>query len=184
VLAEPSRCLRRSASATCRSAEMERGKFYQLGGAEADPKVVTPGLGPFGVIVGGWTDDELEFHVGPTLETAAGAAGIQVKLPVPVRVLAQSDLGRTLKELLPTIEEMDAVLPEEGDEARLRKPLLLFSGWDPESMLQAVRQFRSLVALRQLKREPMAAMVVPRALGKSMWQLVEEIEGDFDANKE
>mmetsp|Transcript_19288 Transcript_19288/g.60619 ORF Transcript_19288/g.60619 Transcript_19288/m.60619 type:complete len:80 (-) Transcript_19288:15-254(-) len=78
---------------------------------------------------------------------------------------------------------MDAVMPAEGDDARVQRPLLFFSGWPPEKMISAVRRFRDLTTLRRLRKEPMAAMAVPRAVGKSMRQLVEEIEGDFELNR-
>jgi len=174
------------------------GKFYQLGGDEANPEVVPGGFGPFGVIVGGWSDDELEYLVGPSLEQAVGETPGAAH--VPIRVLARSDMNKPLGEVLDSIAGMDSVMPAEGDDARLSRPLLLFSGWPPERMIQAVRKFRNMVALRQVEREPLAAMAVPRAVRKPMrygyfrpqqvvqeffhqQQLVDEIEGDFDANQ-
>lgn len=166
-------------------------KFYQLGGAAANPEVVPAGFGPFGVIVGGWTDDELEYVVGPTLEEAhrqrVASAAMSVDsdfLFVPVRVLSQGDLDRPLGEVLETIQSMDGVMPELGDDARLKRPLLIFSGWLPEKMLDAVRKFRNMVALRQVSNAPMAAMAVPRAVNKLVRQLVEEIDSDFEANQQ
>mmetsp|Transcript_17361 Transcript_17361/g.54918 ORF Transcript_17361/g.54918 Transcript_17361/m.54918 type:complete len:124 (-) Transcript_17361:138-509(-) len=112
---------------------------------------------------------------------AEPVASLQVA-HVPVRVLAQSDLDRSLAEVLETIHSMDAVMPEEGDDAQLPRPFLLFSGWPPDKMLYAVRKFRDMVALRQVQQEPMAAMAVPRAVGKAVRQLVDEIHEDFKEN--
>eukprot|EP00929_Paragymnodinium_shiwhaense_P091786 TRINITY_DN51690_c0_g1_i1.p1 TRINITY_DN51690_c0_g1~~TRINITY_DN51690_c0_g1_i1.p1 ORF type:complete len:260 (+),score=55.18 TRINITY_DN51690_c0_g1_i1:109-888(+) len=168
------------------------GKFVQLDGPNADADVVPPQFGAFGVIVGGWTDDELEYIVGPTLEelSIARAASAQKQsgeaqeeFMTPVRVLAQSDLDKTLEEILSNLKEMDAVMPDDGDDARLERPLLLFSGWGSEATLEAVRKFRNMVALRRITKEPMAAMAVPRAMKKKMSRLVGEILDDFNLNQ-
>lgn len=165
----------------------DTGKFYQLGGDTANPAVVPAGFGPFGVVAGGWTADELEFTVAPALEEAllSGPEPSSGRRPghVPVRVIAQSDLTKPLEDVLNTFGSMDAVLPDEGDDVRLQRPLLLFSGWSAEAMFFAVRRFREMVALRQVRQEPMAAMAVPRAMRKTMQQLVEEIAGDFAENR-
>lgn len=189
----PSRLLHRRAvllrSSAPSAGDEAAGKFYQLGGETSNADVVpAERFGPFGVVVGGWTEDELEYVVAPALEEAAFPAGEESTeqvsaAQVPIRVLAREDLGRPLEEVLDTIQSMDAVLPDEGEDAALEQPLLLFSGWDPEKMLTSVRRFRSMVALRQLRKEPVAAMVVPRAMRKPVRQLVAEIEGDFLANK-
>eukprot|EP00439_Symbiodinium_sp_Y106_P039061 s6044_g4.t1 len=68
-------------------------------------------------------------------------------------------------------------------EVHQENPVVLFSGWEPQRMINAVRQLRSLVALRKVHREPMSAMVVPRAMPKKMSQLVDEIRGDFELNR-
>jgi len=160
------------------------GKFYQLGGEEANSDIVpTSRFGPFGVIVGGWTDDDLEYVVAPALEEAATDDSDAAPVPVPIRVLAKADLQKPLKDILENLQAMDAVMPEEGDDAQLTRPLLLFSGWDPERMIAAVKKLRGLVALRRLKTEPMAAMAVPRAMEKKLTFLVDEIQGDFEANQ-
>jgi len=156
----------------------EAGKFVQFGGDNADEAVVPTAFGPFGVVVAGWSEDELEFAVGPTLDEAA----LPTEAVVPVRVLGESDLDKTLGDVLSTMQAMDAVMPQEGDDARLARPLLLFSGWQSEAMLGVVRKFRSLFALRRIAVEPLMAVAVPRAIRKPMRQLVEEIQGDFDAN--
>lgn len=174
------------------------GKFYQLGGPSANPDVVPPVFGVFGVVVAGWSDDELEYVVAPVLDAAAskrsaganpaeGAADVvaygSTSIEVPVRVLAKNDLERTMEEVIASFADEDAVLPPEGSEVRVGRPLLLFSGWEPEPMLAAVREFRRLASLRRLRSEPMVAMAVPRAARKSMRQLIEEIEGDFETNQ-
>ncbi|CAJ1387976.1 unnamed protein product [Effrenium voratum] len=151
------------------------GKFYQLAG-DASSELVPAAFGPPGVVVGGWTDTELEEFVGPLLEETAAEPGM------PVRVLSEEDMDRSLEEVLSSLPEMDSVLPEMGAEARLARPVVLFSGWPPEPMLKAVRQLRGLAAQKAL-RESMSAMAVPRAMSKSLRQLVEEIKGDFELNQ-
>ncbi|OLQ11387.1 hypothetical protein AK812_SmicGene4818 [Symbiodinium microadriaticum] len=164
------------------SGQESTGKFYQLDG-DASSDAVPAGFGPRGAVVGGWSEDELEFVVAPLLEDALADNGGAGEAQVPVRVLGKADMERTLEEVLSTLHEMDAVLPELGDELQLENPVVLFSGWEPQRMINAVRQLRSLVALRKVHREPMSAMVVPRAMPKKMSQLVDEIRGDFELNR-
>mmetsp|Transcript_13407 Transcript_13407/g.31493 ORF Transcript_13407/g.31493 Transcript_13407/m.31493 type:complete len:286 (+) Transcript_13407:56-913(+) len=173
------------------------GKFYQLEGRQANPDVVKGGYGPLGVIVAGWSDDDLEYVVAPALSNTWQAALSSLsgggsspalspeddEASVPIRVLSQEDLSAPLEDILETISFMDSVMPEIGQDAKVERPFLLFSGWPPALMMKAVRQFRNMVALRRLQDEPMMAMVVPRALRKPMSQLVEEIEGDFKLNR-
>ncbi|CAK9095724.1 unnamed protein product [Durusdinium trenchii] len=144
--------------------QASEGKFYQLEG-DASSELVPAGFGPLGVVVGGWSDEELETLVGPLLEDAfaEGAAST-----VPVRVLAKADMDCTLEEVLASLPEMDAVLPDHGSEAPVARPVCVFSGWPPEKMLMAVRR------LRQVEKPCMAAMAVPRAMQKKMKQLLEE----------
>eukprot|EP00435_Cladocopium_sp_Y103_P058318 s757_g20.t1 len=62
------------------------GKFYQLDGAAAAKDLVPAAFGPLGVVVAGWTEDELETLVAPLLEDSfAGGDGSAAM--VPVRVL-------------------------------------------------------------------------------------------------
>eukprot|EP00913_Durusdinium_trenchii_P030097 g28202.t1 len=115
--------------------QASEGKFYQLEG-DASSELVPAGFGPLGVVVGGWSDEELETLVGPLLEDgrptclatsesshqdafAEGAAST-----VPVRVLAKADMDCTLEEVLASLPEMDAVLPDHGSEA----PVVRISG--------------------------------------------------------
>ncbi|CAK9095721.1 unnamed protein product [Durusdinium trenchii] len=118
--------------------QASEGKFYQLEG-DASSELVPAGFGPLGVVVGGWSDEELETLVGPLLEDAfaEGAAST-----VPVRVLAKADMDCTLEEVLASLPEMDAVLPDHGSEAPVARPVCVFSGWPPEKMLMAVRRLR------------------------------------------
>ncbi|CAK0834368.1 unnamed protein product, partial [Prorocentrum cordatum] len=102
---------RRRAEADDKESRPGDGKFYQLGGDAANPEVVPAAFGPFGIIVGGWTDDELEYTVAPTLEDSAGPG-----VHIPVRVLARKDVDLTLEEVLGSMDSMDAVMPDEGDD--------------------------------------------------------------------
>ncbi|CAK9095723.1 unnamed protein product [Durusdinium trenchii] len=105
-------------------------------------------------------------------ESLASASPLRRQLraasTVPVRVLAKADMDCTLEEVLASLPEMDAVLPDHGSEAPVARPVCVFSGWPPEKMLMAVRR------LRQVEKPCMAAMAVPRAMQKKMKQLLEE----------
>lgn len=160
------------------------GKFYQLDGAAAAKDLVPAAFGPLGVVVAGWTEDELETLVAPLLEDSfAGGDGSAAM--VPVRVLDKADMKQTLQEVLESLQEMDSVLPRAGDEAVVARPMVIFSGWPPERMLAAVRQLRNHP---QVQRSAMSAMAVPRAMGKQMKQLAisesvskacADLRGDF-----
>lgn len=76
----------------------------------------------------------------------------------PIRVLSKVDLQRRLEEVLENLQEMDSVLPELGQDVELAQPLILFSGWAPDVMLETVRQLRAMDGLHQAERELMAAM--------------------------
>eukprot|EP00434_Breviolum_minutum_P007456 symbB.v1.2.006578.t1/scaffold387.1/size215482/1 len=249
----------RSRRLSARQAD-EGGKFYQLGGNSASEDLVPAAFGPLGVVVGGWTDDELETLVAPLLEDTFAEGVLSNAVTVPVRVLDQADMDRTLEEVLESLPQMDSVLPGPGEEAPMAwamdrmilsiftggglcacckpemtnsdrtqramdlakrdqhskeqeirdkaasraaelcppqngvggptakvpkpdteaRPMVLFSGWPPEKMLSAVRRLRSHP---QVRTPAMSAMAVPRAMGKKMKQLVEEIESDFYLNE-
>mmetsp|Transcript_33384 Transcript_33384/g.61242 ORF Transcript_33384/g.61242 Transcript_33384/m.61242 type:complete len:246 (-) Transcript_33384:85-822(-) len=164
------------------------GKFYQLEGVDARPDLVQGGFGPLGVIVAGWSDDDLEYVVAPALaniwQGSVAGNGDESSLIVPVRVLSQGDLEERLEGILESMDLMDSVMPEVGQDAKVERPFLLFSGWPPEIMMKAVNHFRNMVSLRQVQTEPMMAMVVPRAMKKPLKQLVEEIQDDFDLNSQ
>jgi len=100
-------------------------------------------------------------------------------------VIGKVDLtqGTTLGKVLSELQERDSVLPDE--EAQLKIPLVLFSGFLPlqvSGLIKAIVGSGIRGGMPGMEVPPMCAIAVPKAMDKTLLQLCEEIEGDHLAN--
>ena len=153
------------------AANPEQGKFVRH--AE-----LQPGCAPLGVLLAGFNEDQLEV-VAEAIENVFDGPDGPTK-HVPIVPLAHEDLGAgvRLRDVLATLAERDSVLPDNA--MRLRAPLVMLSGFNTVQTSAAVRAVGALGLFE--KARPMFAAVVPNALDKSLRILVDELEGDHEAN--
>lgn len=145
----------------------ESGKFLRHSDLQ-------PGCAPFGVVVAGLVEDELE-EVAACIEGVwQGAAGEPLS-HVPIAVLAESDLRLRLRDILADLPARDSVLPDRPASARV--PLILLSGFNTVQASATVRAVRALEL-----RGVAFAVAVPKALSKTLRVLIDELEGDHLAN--
>ena len=141
-----------------------------------------PGCAPLGIVTAGLADDELEILAEALDYAITGPDGAISH--VPIAVLSESDLRLRLRDVLAKISERDSVLPERP--CRPRAPLVMLSGFSSVTTSAIVRALKS-AGLRGGEggdQPPMFAVAVPNALEKSLRILIDEIDGDHQANTE
>jgi len=143
-------------------------KFVQPGG-----KLVPESFGPRAVLTAGYDEKWLELlqNALDALEGGSEAGSSAV----PVVVLGASDGKTILEDILEVRCERDHILP--ATPLHLRRPFVLFSGFDMTSIRKAVS---GLVA--QGAERPAIAMAVPRAMGKEIATLATEVINDWYEN--
>jgi len=156
------------------------GKFVQQSNLDG----VAGAFGPPGIIIGGLGEDELELLGDAVERTLMGPDGTPV-VHVPFLVLSLEEVaeGTRLKDLLQVMSERDCVIPERSPS--LSVPLVLMSGLTPVQVSGCVK---AIIAsgikggILGLEATPMCAIAVPKAMDKTMGQLIEELCGDHMAN--
>eukprot|EP00290_Baffinella_frigidus_P006474 CAMPEP_0180139650 /NCGR_PEP_ID=MMETSP0986-20121125/13686_1 /TAXON_ID=697907 /ORGANISM="non described non described, Strain CCMP2293" /LENGTH=187 /DNA_ID=CAMNT_0022081847 /DNA_START=13 /DNA_END=577 /DNA_ORIENTATION=- len=129
-------------------------------------------------------EDELELLGDAVERTLMGPDGTPV-VHVPFLVLSLEEVaeGTRLKDLLQVMSERDCVIPERSPS--LSVPLVLMSGLTPVQVSGCVK---AIIAsgikggILGLEATPMCAIAVPKAMDKTMGQLIEELCGDHMAN--
>ena len=144
---------------------------------------LNPGGAPLGVVCAGFSEDDLEMIAATVEEVYVDAEGAATQ-HVPIVVLGRGDLRLKLRDVLAQLQARDSELPDQ--QASLRAPLILLSGFSTVATSATVRALRS-IGLRggsDGSRRPMFAVVVPNALDKPLTVLIDELEGDHMANQE
>ncbi|EKX52226.1 hypothetical protein GUITHDRAFT_161344, partial [Guillardia theta CCMP2712] len=159
----------------------EAGKFVR----QSNLQGVNGVFGPPGLIVGGLGEDELEV-LSEVVESALRVDATTAP-QLPIAVLGKEDFdGKTLlKDVVSTLSERDSVLPDEP--AQLKFPMIMISGLNPIQVSACVKAIVASGIKGGIPggtfHTPMCALVVPKAMDKSMVQLLDEVEGDHLANR-
>ena len=141
-------------------------------------------FGPLGIVCGGLGEDELEV-LSERVEGVLSGVGVTTG-EIPIAVLGKEDMNdcTTLANVLEQMEQRNSVLPD--DPVELSMPLVLFSGLTPMQLSAATRAVMASGIRGGLNGQlnlPVCAAAVPKAMSKTINQLVEEITDDALVNE-
>jgi len=134
-------------------------------------------------VCAGLGEDELELLAERVEQVLSGPEGEIREIPIAVLGKGDMDDRTTLADVLGDMRERNLVLPDEALE--LHMPLVLLSGFTPlqcSATIKAITNSGIRGGKNGAMNQPMCAVAVPKAMSKTVSQLVEEIEGDALVN--
>lgn len=148
------------------------GKFVKYGDEEGD---APQAFGPLGCLCGGLKESELE-KLGAIVDDRSGAIGY-----IPMALIADEDLDRSLHDVLNTVVSRDAILPDTP--AVLDRPLILFSGLNTDILRTLVGDVTQAIVAGDLPEETACAVAVPRAMARKVREVYADVVADQLENR-